>query len=521
MVYDMSKDVRSELVHADSHSIEMMERADAFRQSNTYKAEAKRRSQIGQFLTPIHIAQLMAGMLELKKDVVHLLDPGAGAGILTAAVISALIQKRGRPKTIHVTAFEIDKTIHPILQNTLEDCSRACRRVKIDFHSIVVGEDFIRWACETINDELFAAHKPHFDAVILNPPYKKIASDSPARLALRSIGIEATNLYSAFLALSALLLHREGEMVAITPRSFCNGPYFRAFRNFFFNQMKLTRLHIFNSRSTAFAGDEVLQENVILHAYRSCRPPVSVTISATDGKAGEEIRQIIRPYSEVISPSDPDHFVHVVSDEAQAGIRERMSRFVYSLEDIGLSVSTGRVVDFRALDFIKKERAPNVVPLIYPCHFGAGFIVWPRSDVRKPNYIVNDPNTSSLLVDSDLYVLVKRFSAKEEKRRLTACIYDPRRIGARRVGFENHLNYYHENGHGLPRSLAKGLATFLNSSLVDSFFRQFNGHTQVNALDLRKLRYPSRKALVALGKRINGNVAAQEHIDQLVGEMKA
>ena len=72
-------------------------------------------------------------------------------------------------------------------------------------------------------------------------------------------------------------------------------------------------------------------------------------------------------------------------------------------------------------------------------------------------------------------VLVKRFTAKEERRRVVACIYDPGRVRAERVGFENHLNYFHARGRGLSMELAKGLAAFLNSSAVDVFFRQFNG----------------------------------------------
>ena len=52
-------------------------------------------------------------------------------------------------------------------------------------------------------------------------------------------------------------------------------------------------------------------------------------------------------------------------------------------------------------------------------------------------------------------------------------------------------------------NLAKGLSAFLNSSFVDSYFRQFSGHTQVNATDLRKLNYPPADALERLGGRIN------------------
>ncbi len=83
------------------------------------------------------------------------------------------------------------------------------------------------------------------------------------------------------------------------------------------------------------------------------------------------------------------------------------------------------------------------------------------------------------------------------------------------------MNYYHSNGAGLAPDLARGLSAFLNSSLVDAYFRQFNGHTQVNATDLRSLKYPSCAALEALGQRISetfGNVfPTVRELDSLIG----
>ena len=68
------------------------------------------------------------------------------------------------------------------------------------------------------------------------------------------------------------------------------------------------------------------------------------------------------------------------------------------------------------------------------------------------------------------------------------------------LGLENHLNVYHENKHGLPETLARGLAIYLNTTGVDENFRRSSGHTQVNATDLKMMKYPSRKALMALGE---------------------
>jgi adenine-specific DNA-methyltransferase len=97
-----------------------------------------------------------------------------------------------------------------------------------------------------------------------------------------------------------------------------------------------------------------------------------------------------------------------------------------------------------------------------------------------------------------------------------ASIYDPTRINARLVGFENHLNYFHKQGSGLPADLAKGLAVYLNSTIVDQYFRLFSGHTQVNATDLRKMPYPTHEQLVRLGAHLNERMPDQETIDAII-----
>ena len=113
-------------------------------------------------------------------------------------------------------------------------------------------------------------------------------------------------------------------------------------------------------------------------------------------------------------------------------------------------------------------------------------------------------------------LLTKRFTSKEERRRLVACMFDPEQVKTEWVGFENHLNYFHASGHGLERSLAVGLYAFLNSTVVDQYFRRFSGHTQVNATDLRTLTYPDRDTLRAIGSAMKTLDLSQDEMDQLV-----
>jgi adenine-specific DNA-methyltransferase len=57
---------------------------------------------------------------------------------------------------------------------------------------------------------------------------------------------------------------------------------------------------------------------------------------------------------------------------------------------------------------------------------------------------------------------------------------------------------------------------YLNSTLADEYFRQFSGHTQVNAQDLRSMNYPPKAILRKWGKLNRNGQFGQEKIDALV-----
>jgi len=446
----------------------------------------------------------------------RVLDPGAGAGVLFAICVENLISQANRPLSIEVVAYETDSTILPYLEDTLKGCQSLCKSNGIKFYGIIKNEDFISAVLSEIKESLFVTPSMRFTHVILNPPYKKISSQSDMSKMLYSSGIEVPNFYAVFVWLSMLLLEQGGQMVAITPRSFCNGPYFKKFRAAFLRTMRLKKVHIFESRKKAFGDDNVLQENIIYHAIRGGQKPKSIVISTSEGLEFDKAYTLSIPFSRVVHPNDPDMFVHFDIKKADDSPAEQMKCISSSLSKLGLSVSTGRVVDFRARKYLKQSPQQDTVPLIYSCHFANGSISWPDESEKKPNAILLTAETTDLLIEAGYYVLTKRFSSKEQQRRVTAAVYDPTRIDATLVGFENHLNYYHQGGKGLPADLAKGLAIYLNSTIVDQYFRLFSGHTQVNATDLRKIPYPTYEQILRLGAYVNKTMPNQEAIDSII-----
>ena len=490
----------------------LVETADFFRLDASRKLDPERRSYLGQFMTPAPTAKLMASMFEARQEELTLVDPGAGVGSLTAAFIAEICGRETKPKSLRVVAYEIDAQLCTYLYDTLAQCERMCLGCGIEFASEVVTRDFIDAGAEMIRGEMFAPVR-RFTSAIMNPPYRKISSESGERVALRAAGVETSNLYTGFLSIVLRLLADGGELVSITPRSFCNGLYFKSFRKVLLDTLALRRIHVFDSRQTAFSEDDVLQENVILHGVKGAERDDAVTVSSSAGPQDNYVSIAKVPHHGVVRPSDPEHYIHIVPDELGVSVAERVGRLRTRISELGVQVSTGRVVDFRATKLLRESPGPETVPLIYPRNFENGYIVYPKPGGSKPQALALLPGVEELLVPKGVYALVKRFTSKEERRRVVAALYEPGRIPAEQVGFENHTNFFHSDGRGLEPSLAKGIVAFLNSTLVDLYFRQFSGHTQVNATDLRNLGYPRRSQLEELGSLIRDESPSQEEID--------
>lgn len=480
-------------------------------------SDDKERSTLGQYFTPAAMGAFMAGFFDPLPPEIRLLEPGAGSGALCSAFALHALNQESGIRSLDITAWEIDPKLIPLLRGTLEMIGRVYRKRGITFKWRIEQGDFIQHAPPSlVNGPMFGQGLERFNCVLMNPPYKKIQGTSLHRKILSGLGLETGNLYTAFLWLAAKDLEPGGQLVSIHPRSFANGPYFYPFRKAFLSEMTLKRAHLFNSRTNAFKDDAVLQENIIIHAIKGGAPEAaSITASDHIEDLAKERRV---PQRELVDPEDPQRFIHLVADENGAWIRAQMRRFLCTLEDLNLGVSTGRVVDFRAKAFLKREGDTNTVPLIYPGHFKSSRIKWPREGFKKCDYLTRSPESESLLVEAGDYVLVKRFTAKEERRRVVSAVLSKAELPAEAYGLENHLNYFHHNGRGLPELLAYGLSGFLNSTLFDEYFRQFNGHTQVNATDLRTMRYPSREDLIAFGRKIKEKDLSQEELDQLFAE---
>lgn len=478
---------------------------DQLRLEVSSKSSKAHKASLGQFMTPGSTATFMASLFaDDRGGQCRLLDPGAGIGSLSSAFLDRCSSGALKFDCIDVTAYELDGTLHRHLDEVLEQYARCGATHRI------VGGDFIEQA---VSDLQFCQGL-RFTHAIMNPPYKKINTGGRPRMLLSQVGIETVNLYSGFVALTLALMKEKGEVVAIIPRSWCNGPYYRPFREFVLACAALTHIHVFESRNKAFRDDDVLQETIIIRLVKGAAQG-EVNISTSEDDSFADIETYVHPFERVVHSGDKQKFIHIPTASAVSALGSSAAAFGNSLLDLGIGVCTGPVVDFRLKASLRAMPEAGTVPLLYANHLTTGAVIWPIEGCKKPNAIMADGESRKWLMPMGTYAVTRRFSSKEEARRVVATVVSEETFPDEElVGFENHLNVFHKGKAGLPPALAHGLVVYLNSTAVDDHLRRFSGHTQVNATDLRSLPYPSEAALLALGEwAIQRGTVSQSDID--------
>lgn len=459
----------------------------------------------GQYFTSPAIAAFMSSLIEPPRGdrPVRVLDPGAGTGILGIALAERLVRHHRR---VHLVAVELEARAAAHLEESLQV---AAKRLGAPFSFEVLRADVLDLDAPKLGE---TPVQP-FDVVISNPPYFKV---SPTEMR----GGDAPNIYARFMDVASRLLARGGQLCFIVPRSFASGLYFQRFRRRFNATMRLEHVHVFESRRAAFKVDGVLQENLIVHYRKDTADDRDVIISSSAGEKdlGSPVRHSVARRS-VLSATDRDATMFLPIDAQDLRVMSIFASHRFTLGQLGLEVSTGPVVPFRAADeLIQEPQSTASVPMLWLQHVRASGVTWPLGEAfRKPEHI-RASAPAKLLVPNTTYVLVRRFSAKEEQRRLVAAVLHEGALPGASLGLENHLNFIHRPRGKLTGEEATGLAALLNSGLFDAYFRISSGNTQVSATELRALPLPGPDVLrrVADAVAMHGIAATDRIVEELV-----
>ncbi len=456
------------------------------------------RKSLGQFFTGLMVSDYMASLIECPDNkTVRILDAGAGIGILTAS--AALHCLNLGYTSVHAVLYEIDQKALPGLKQTSDIIRKIYKTQKASFTCEIYCEDFI-----LARPDMDRKIDP-FDIAIINPPYFKYsAKSSPYAKATADLYRGDPNIYASFMALAMASLKRNGQMITITPRSFTNGLYFKGLRSYLLTTSSLKSVHIFKHRDKIFkdASSTVLQENIICRFKKSCQTKnITVTSSNDDADIQHQVKEEY-PTRLIIDPSNDQNMIRIPESAYEAEILQQAESLETTFQDAGYFISTGRIVEHRTREYITDNtKTKNSIPLYRPHNVTPLQATWTGKHKKDVSFLLLEKHEKHT-ISNQTYVLLKRFSSKDEKRRLVASIHLSKLHNCQQIGFGNKINYLGLKNEKISSTEAYGLVAVFNSSFMDRYFRCISGNTQVNASEIRLLRFPKRNQIVKIGRQI-------------------
>jgi len=470
----------------------VIQQTDQFIES---KPKAERKA-FGQFFTSMETARFMAGLFDIpQQESLRVLDPGAGSGILSAALLEA-IESTGKADEVFLTCHETNPDVLPLLEANVA-LMQQLSQIKLSVE--IIRENYIMSQGADFSESMMAAvNPPKYDLIIANPPYFKLAKDAPEACAMQVVCYGAPNIYFLFAAMSLFNLREDGEMVYIIPRSWTSGAYFARFRNYLLEYGKLIGIHIFASRTSVFDKEDVLQETMIVKVRKTNHAPPCVRVTSSADSSFREISELHVPYDLVVSGTE--QFVYIPTSQDEIDVLEKVHSFGQPMPAHGLKMKTGLTVDFRNRELLRNGSGEHVVPLFYAQHLKNGRVVFP---IGKENEYISD-EIPGVIQRNRNYLFVKRFTSKEERRRLQCAVYLASHYPEySAISTQNKINFIDTLDRSeMSEELVYGLYTVLNSSLYDMYYRILNGSTQVNATEMNMIPVPGRSKMERLGRRV-------------------
>lgn len=459
------------------------------------------RKKFGQFFTTKLTASFMARLfnIDFSKSFLSILDAGAGTGILSSALID-YIYLSGYKGKISLTCYETDEVVIPILKKNME------------LLKSVYGVDYTIVKDNYITSQFFGVNtfinedSDKYDYIIGNPPYLKISKDTPEAKAMQDVCHGAPNLYFLFWAMGIHNLKANQELVYIIPRSWTSGAYFKKFRSYLFSLCVITDIHLFESRDKVFGGESVLQETIIVKVKKTTQKPQNIHITTSSTSDFSDISRFDAPYDIVIPKNQ---FVYLVTNTAETDVLERINKLPNTLPAISLKMQTGIIVDFRTREVLRDKMEDGAFPLLYSQHIKDGRVTWP---LGKEGEVIKTDRASFLQENSD-FLLVKRFTAKEEKRRLQCGIFLKQRYKQfAYISTQNKVNFVKCDSP----CITYGLYVLLNSTLYDTYYRIMNGSTQVNSTEVNQMPIPERGVIEAMGRELMHQELSEANCNKIV-----
>ncbi len=459
--------------------------------------------RLGRLFTKKETARLMASLIAFDESraAYTVLDPGAGTGILSAAVVEEICKRCPRCRNIFLTCYESDPEFLPMLEDNLERIRKKARHdYDVRLFVTVYGENYITESQNHYTVNLTGAVEDKFDIIICNPPTELVEKGSGE--ANRAGGVTQVKINAAFLFAKMAAKHLEdgGKLVIMLPTTVASASALTAYRKEMAQALALEKIHLFIGKQKNAKRAVPLKKSVIL-AYGKRERPLTVTITtSTDwGKPENTVMLPALDYDFVVDKKDGS--LTLPKSTEDTNIVKYISSFPETLDSLGLKVSTGLVIDSRCEGLLFTDPIKGCVPLFRPTALIGGQVRFPLP-IKKQYLAAINP---TLIQKNKNMIMIKRVPAKSDERFVTAAVYlAAQQPQYKYVSTHNKVNFIDTkdpNGEMCAR-LVFGIFALLNSTIYDRYISIVSKSKQINAKELRHLPLPPRNIIENMGMRL-------------------
>ncbi|MCQ2385301.1 MAG: hypothetical protein MJ078_01300 [Clostridia bacterium] len=475
----------------------------------------KENVRTGRFFTKSTLAKQMASLFTLPVGrELHLLGPGAGPGILSAALTESLCQ-RGFSGTVFLTAYENNAEMLPYLEKTLKSIRKICRKqYGVTFSYTIRPDNFVLALGDSFPPSLFYTEPEKYDMVIVSAPRDRLVKGAPEIRCADGLCNGAKDIAPLFALMSVFSLGENGQCVGVFPGSFGASPDLEKVRQYVAGQAYLTALCPLSGRKRP-GKDKKESDKDLLCAFRAGKKPERFSVLTLREDKDELVPLLSLPY-ERVAPANGKPYL-VLRSEAEAEALKTVESQPETLVSLGLAVKTGLVLESKYTEFVFDKQAEDTVPLFRPAQIKSGYIRMPVSAYIRPVI-------PSLAKSNRNMLFIRRVPAKRSRRLVTAGVYLASQCPyASRISTQNKLLTVDSRGDKeMDFALLHGLYAVLTSDLYDTYFRAVCKAPSLSVSLLQNLPLPSADVLRQIGKDLTwGRVMTPEVCTVLVNRVLA
>ncbi len=459
-------------------------------------------TRLGRLFTKKDTARLMAKSfaLDREKTAYTVLDPGAGTGILAAAVIEEICKNAKACRQIFITCYENNPDFIPMLEDNLERIRKKCRHdYDVRLFVTVYRENYLTESKNHYTVTFFDTVPDKFDLIISNPPTELIEKGSAE--AEGAGGISQLKISAAYLFLTMAQKHLEagGQLVILLPTAYASASQLTPLRKELSEKLAVTKIHLFVGKTKNIKRATPLKKNFVI-AFGKFEKPEKLSLSTSSDNGVDITYMPELPYSFIVDPESGS--LTLPKNIEDTNIVKYISLFPENLTTLGLKVSTGLVIDSKCRGMIFSEPMTGTVPLIRQNVIKNGTIAFPAKGLAG-QYLA--PVKKALMQKNKNMIIIKRIPAKSDERFVNSAIYLAAQLSEHKfITTHNKVNFIdtkNKNAEICPR-LIFGLFALLNSTIYDRYISIVSKSRQINAKELKNIPLPPRHIIENIGIRL-------------------